>query len=153
MDWLCDREMTVYQTIFSMSGDAAKLDRFERRFAWFKGRLEERKEVWEVFPAAWRVPQTLTLTFCKITKVGGKGREAGREGGGGGEGGDGCCWSEADALAAARAMVGSWGGHREGGGPYGLCKSSGLEVCSTVARLATVAGSPDEVSMLNGSTP
>jgi hypothetical protein len=24
------------QTIFSMSGDAAKLDRFERRFAWFK---------------------------------------------------------------------------------------------------------------------
>lgn len=25
-----------HQTIFSMSGDAAKLDRFERRFAWFK---------------------------------------------------------------------------------------------------------------------
>jgi hypothetical protein len=112
MDWLCDREMTVYQTIFSMSewqgclpphphgpkpgpmevagrlksacarlgpplarathvprvrgavpasrskertppppagpaasGDAAKLDRFERRFTWFKTRLEERKEV------------------------------------------------------------------------------------------------------------
>lgn len=69
MDWLCEREMTVYQTIFSMSGDAAKLDRFERRFAWFKQRLEERKEVWGVFPASWRVPQTLCLTFCKITKV------------------------------------------------------------------------------------
>jgi hypothetical protein len=69
MDWLCEREMTVYQTIFSMSGDAAKLDRFERRFAWFKGRLEERKEVWAVFPNHWRVPQTLCLTFCKITKV------------------------------------------------------------------------------------
>eukprot|EP00879_Flechtneria_rotunda_P008030 GHRR01008412.1.p1 GENE.GHRR01008412.1~~GHRR01008412.1.p1 ORF type:complete len:961 (+),score=374.37 GHRR01008412.1:225-3107(+) len=69
MDWLCEREMTVYQTIFSMSGDAAKLDRFERRFAWFKGRLEERKEVWGVFPPAWRVPQTLCLTFCKITKA------------------------------------------------------------------------------------
>lgn len=26
-------------------GDAAKLDRFERRFVWFKSRLEERKEV------------------------------------------------------------------------------------------------------------
>lgn len=52
-----------------MSGDAAKLDRFERRFAWFKGRLEERKEVWGLFPAAWRVPQVLCLTFCKITKV------------------------------------------------------------------------------------
>lgn len=59
----------VLQTIFSMSGDAAKLDRFERRFAWFKGRLEERKEVWGLFPAAWRVPQVLCLTFCKITKV------------------------------------------------------------------------------------
>jgi hypothetical protein len=69
MDWLCEREMTVYQTIFSMSGDAAKLDRFERRFAWFKGRLEERKELWAVFPTHWRVPQTLCLTFCKITKV------------------------------------------------------------------------------------
>lgn len=69
MDWLCDREMTVYQTIFSMSGDAAKLDRFERRFAWFKTRLEERKEVWAVFPDTWRVPQTLCLTFCKITKA------------------------------------------------------------------------------------
>eukprot|EP00878_Enallax_costatus_P033636 GHUV01037174.1.p1 GENE.GHUV01037174.1~~GHUV01037174.1.p1 ORF type:complete len:827 (+),score=323.16 GHUV01037174.1:597-3077(+) len=69
MDWLCEREMTVYQTIFSMSGDAAKLDRFERRFAWFKQRLEERKEVWGVFPASWRVPQTLCLTFCKITKA------------------------------------------------------------------------------------
>eukprot|EP00775_Hariotina_reticulata_P007996 gene7996-8194_t len=69
MDWVCEREMTVYQTIFSMSGDAAKLDRFERRFSWFKGRLEERKEVWGVFPASWRVPQTLCLTFCKITKA------------------------------------------------------------------------------------
>jgi hypothetical protein len=26
----------VLQTIFSMSGDASKLDKFERRFAWFK---------------------------------------------------------------------------------------------------------------------
>ncbi|KAI8462913.1 MAG: subunit of GARP complex [Monoraphidium minutum] len=69
MDWLCDREMTVYQTIFSMSGDAAKLDRFERRFVWFKTRLEERKEIWGLFPPAWRVPQTLCLTFCKITKA------------------------------------------------------------------------------------
>lgn len=69
MDWLCEREMAVYQTIFSMSGDAAKLDRFERRFAWFKGRLDERKEVWGLFPTAWRVPQVLCLTFCKITKA------------------------------------------------------------------------------------
>jgi hypothetical protein len=126
MDWLCDREMTVYQTIFSMSGglrgagspaagecvewnrllrerptpprpihptktancpfqhppgDAAKLDRFDRRFVWFKSRLDERREVWGLFPASWRVPQTLCLTFCKITKVRsccGLGRRLGR---------------------------------------------------------------------------
>lgn len=69
LDWLCDREMTIYQTIFSMSGDAAKLDRFERRFHWFKSRLEEKKEQWAIFPDSWRVPQTLCLTFCKITKA------------------------------------------------------------------------------------
>lgn len=34
MDWLADREMGIYQTIFSMSSDTASLERFERRFAW-----------------------------------------------------------------------------------------------------------------------
>lgn len=34
-----------------------------------QGRLEERKEVWGLFPPAWRVPQVLCLTFCKITKA------------------------------------------------------------------------------------
>lgn len=31
-----------------------------------QGRMEERKEVWALFPAGWRVPQTLCLTFCKV---------------------------------------------------------------------------------------
>jgi hypothetical protein len=31
-----DVRFVALQTIFSMSGDAAKLDRFERRFSWFK---------------------------------------------------------------------------------------------------------------------
>lgn len=81
MDWLCEREMTVYTTIFSMSneGGPASLERFERRYAWFAGRLEERREVWALFPPAWRVPQTLAMTFCKITKVRASGaRLAGR---------------------------------------------------------------------------
>lgn len=69
MDWVADREMAVYQTIFSMSSEASKLDRFERRFAWFRGRLDERREIWALFPPGWRVPQTLCLTFCKITKA------------------------------------------------------------------------------------
>lgn len=43
MDWLCEREMTIYQTIFSMAGESAKLDRFDRRYQWFRARLEEKK--------------------------------------------------------------------------------------------------------------
>jgi hypothetical protein len=39
------------------------------RVVWLQGRLDERKEVWGLFPAAWRVPHVLCLTFCKITKV------------------------------------------------------------------------------------
>ncbi|GAX83739.1 hypothetical protein CEUSTIGMA_g11164.t1 [Chlamydomonas eustigma] len=69
MDWLCDREVTIYTTIFSMSGETAKLDRFERRFMWFRSRLEEKKEQWAIFPDAWKVSQLLCLTFCKITKA------------------------------------------------------------------------------------
>ncbi|MEW5319492.1 MAG: hypothetical protein WDW38_010640 [Sanguina aurantia] len=83
MDWLCDREMTIYQVIFSGGGGSAdgagaggggqgggsKLDRFERRFLWFRSRLDEKKENWAIFPDSWRVPQTLALTFCKITKA------------------------------------------------------------------------------------
>jgi Vps53-like, N-terminal len=69
MDWLCEREMTVYTTIFSTGGDATQLERFERRYAWFTARLAERRDVWALFPSAWRVPQTLALTFCKITKA------------------------------------------------------------------------------------
>eukprot|EP00798_Chlamydomonas_sp_ICE-L_P006224 gene6224-2841_t len=67
MDWLCDREMGIYQAIFSASGDAAKLERFERRYLWFKSRLEDKRDQWSIFPDQWRVPQTLCVTFCKIT--------------------------------------------------------------------------------------
>jgi hypothetical protein len=141
MDWLCEREMTIYTTIFSMAGESAKLDRFDRRYQWFRARLEEKKvgdgpaaggqapwprppgccttqrsawsgtlpvvacaasgrskqrpkapparswlspptrqppspptplrpqEQWVIFPESWRVPQTLCLTFCKITRA------------------------------------------------------------------------------------
>lgn len=36
---------------------ATRLDKFEQRFAWFRGRLAEKREVWGVFPEHWRVPQ------------------------------------------------------------------------------------------------
>ncbi|KAG2492670.1 hypothetical protein HYH03_009085 [Edaphochlamys debaryana] len=89
MDWLCDREMSIYQGAFGgaagsgtlsaaaaddrgaaeVAAHATRLDKFERRFAWFRSRLEEKREVWGVFPEHWRVPQVLCLTFCKITKA------------------------------------------------------------------------------------
>ncbi|GFR43120.1 hypothetical protein Agub_g4124 [Astrephomene gubernaculifera] len=89
MDWLCDREVSIYQTAFGgaagigtvsvaaaddrgaaeVAAHATRLDKFERRFAWFRARLEEKGEVWGVFPRRWRVPQVLCLTFCKITKA------------------------------------------------------------------------------------
>ena len=43
LDWLAEREMTIYTTIFSMAGESARLDRFERRYQWFRARLEEKK--------------------------------------------------------------------------------------------------------------
>jgi vacuolar protein sorting-associated protein 53 len=71
MDWLSEREMGVYSAVFSASAtDARMLDRFERRYTWYRQRLEEKAPVWEaIFPASWRVPQTLALAFCKVTKA------------------------------------------------------------------------------------
>ncbi len=83
MDWLCDREMTIYTTAFgggagsgALSSQAAaaaddrgaaeaaahalRLDKFELRFGWFRSRLADKKELWGVFPEAWHVPQVST---------------------------------------------------------------------------------------------
>nr|ADI46829.1 VPS53Bf [Volvox carteri f. nagariensis] len=89
MDWLCSREMSIYQSAFGgavgmmvgataaaddrgaavAAAHATRLDKFEQRFGWFRERLKEKREVWGVFPQHWRVPQMLCLTFCKITKA------------------------------------------------------------------------------------
>ncbi|KAF5837073.1 Vps53-like protein [Dunaliella salina] len=70
MDWVAEREMKIYQLFIASGGaDTSKLDRFERRFQWFRNRLEERKAEWSIFPEQWRVPQVLCLMFCKITKA------------------------------------------------------------------------------------
>jgi hypothetical protein len=46
-----------------MSGESAKLDRFERRFMWFRSRLEEKKEQWAIFPESWRVSEVGKAPF------------------------------------------------------------------------------------------
>ncbi len=77
MDWLCDREMSIYQAAFGgavgsatvsaaaaddrgaavAAAHATRLDKFEQRYAWFRDRLQEKRDVWGVFPEHWRVPQ------------------------------------------------------------------------------------------------
>lgn len=41
MDWMCDREMNIYQMFSSQTMDVSKLDRFERRFHWWVMFLHE----------------------------------------------------------------------------------------------------------------
>ncbi|GLI62858.1 hypothetical protein VaNZ11_005587 [Volvox africanus] len=89
MDWMCDREMNIYQSAFGgavgvatvsaaaaddrgaavAAAHATRLDKFEQRYGWFRDRMKEKREVWGVFPDQWRMPQMLCLTFCKITKA------------------------------------------------------------------------------------
>lgn len=44
------------------------MHRTERRYAWFRKRLRAREEVWSIFPASWKAPLLLCVTFCRITK-------------------------------------------------------------------------------------
>ena len=47
----------------------SRLDRTERRYAWFKRQLRAKEEVWQLFPPSWRVPKMLCMYFCKITRA------------------------------------------------------------------------------------
>ncbi|KAG7673354.1 hypothetical protein Ndes2526B_g03205 [Nannochloris sp. 'desiccata'] len=69
VDSVCRREMGVYTQIFGTIGETAKLERTMNRYKWLLRRLEARKDVWGIFPADWRVPQLLCVTFCSITKT------------------------------------------------------------------------------------
>eukprot|EP00798_Chlamydomonas_sp_ICE-L_P013815 gene13815-19731_t len=69
VDWVCEKESNTYQAIFSASSEAGKLDKFERRYLWFKSRLDEKRDQFGLFPENWRVAQTVCLEFCTITKA------------------------------------------------------------------------------------
>ena len=69
VDAVCRRETGVYTQIFSTMGETAKLERTMNRYKWLLRRLEARRDVWNIFPADWRVPQLLCVTFCSITKT------------------------------------------------------------------------------------
>lgn len=69
VDTVCRRETGVYTQIFSTMGETAKLERTMNRYKWLLRRLEARRDVWNIFPLDWRVPQLLCVTFCSITKT------------------------------------------------------------------------------------
>lgn len=48
---------------------AARLDRVERRYNWFKRELQEKHHAWSIFPSGWQVQQTLCEQFCKLTRA------------------------------------------------------------------------------------
>ena len=48
---------------------AARLDRVERRYNWFKRELYDKSHAWGIFPEDWQVKETLCEQFCKLTRA------------------------------------------------------------------------------------
>lgn len=48
--------------------ELAKLDKTERRYAWFKRRLRTNEEIWKTFPASWHIDYLMCIQFCKLTR-------------------------------------------------------------------------------------
>lgn len=65
---VCSKEITAYQQIFEGT-ELAKLDKAERRYAWIKRQLRANEEIWQIFPASWRVTYLLCIQFCKVTRA------------------------------------------------------------------------------------
>lgn len=87
---VCNKELTAYNQIFSVDTGArmkvppqlipalvtreandcaAKLDKIERRYAWFKRELRSKERAWNIFPKEWHVTETLCSQFCKLTRA------------------------------------------------------------------------------------
>ncbi|EFJ16271.1 hypothetical protein SELMODRAFT_421950 [Selaginella moellendorffii] len=65
---ICSKELTAYQQIFQGT-EVAKLDKVERRYAWIKRQLRANEDIWQIFPAHWRVAFLLCMQFCKVTRA------------------------------------------------------------------------------------
>lgn len=66
VDAVCKKEARIYQQVFAVS---SALERAEARYTWLKKRLKTRTDVWNVYPPHWRLPQTVALAWCAITKT------------------------------------------------------------------------------------
>lgn len=66
---VCQKEVGVYQQIFSTTGETALIERTERRYAWLRRRLRAKAEIWAIFPESWRLPQRMCLLFAQVTRT------------------------------------------------------------------------------------
>jgi hypothetical protein len=67
--WYCNTQLREYRQVFRGSEEAGSLDNISRRYSWFKRMLKTHdKEHAVIFPAAWRVGETLANVFCEGTR-------------------------------------------------------------------------------------
>jgi vacuolar protein sorting-associated protein 53 len=69
INWYCNTQLREYRQVFRGSDEAGSLDNISRRYAWFKRMLKTYDEQHAMlFPAHWRVDETLANAFCEGTR-------------------------------------------------------------------------------------
>ncbi|ORX65032.1 hypothetical protein K493DRAFT_232156 [Basidiobolus meristosporus CBS 931.73] len=69
VEWFCELHLREYRKLFTGDDEVAALDNTSRRFAWLRRLLKVYDEEYiGVFPAKWKVNETLCETFCLITR-------------------------------------------------------------------------------------
>ncbi|EFX05621.1 garp complex subunit [Grosmannia clavigera kw1407] len=67
--WYVNTELREYRQVFRGSDEAGSLDNIGRRYAWFRRTLKTHEdEHAALFPAHWRVNETLATAFCDGTR-------------------------------------------------------------------------------------
>ncbi|KAK1777302.1 Vps53-like protein [Copromyces sp. CBS 386.78] len=69
MTWYVNTELREYRSVFRGNDEAGSLDNIGRRYAWFRRMLQTHEsEHSAIFPAHWRVNETLSMAFCDGTR-------------------------------------------------------------------------------------
>ncbi|PTB68873.1 golgi-associated retrograde protein complex component [Trichoderma citrinoviride] len=67
--WYINTELREYRQVFRGNDEAGNLDNIGRRYAWFKRMMKTHEdEHAAIFPAHWRVNETLATAFCDGTR-------------------------------------------------------------------------------------
>ncbi|EAA36174.1 hypothetical protein GE21DRAFT_2274 [Neurospora crassa] len=67
--WYVNTELREYRSVFRGNDEAGNLDNIGRRYAWFRRMLQTHEgEHAAIFPAHWRINETLSMAFCDGTR-------------------------------------------------------------------------------------